>query len=185
MNSADQPQIGGVVTGGSQGLLAGKRMIMLVVGAVILALLVAGTAYFIMKHLQSAATANNTSKQQTRTPEQVVSDAESKVQQAKTPKEKATAYNQLGDAYLGNKQTSNAATAYNDAVSNAQSASDTASESLALSNLAALYMQAGDTVNEIKAIQALIPLLDKSSNPDDKRLAFRYKSLLDSLEAQP
>jgi cytochrome c-type biogenesis protein CcmH/NrfG len=184
MSAADQSQTGGVVTGGSQGLPVSRRVLLLAAGTILLVVLLSGGAYFAMKHLPATTKANNTNKQQTRTPEQAISDAQSKLQQAKTPTEKAAAYNQLGDAYVANKQTSNAATAYNDAVSNAQSASDGASESLALSNLAALYMQAGDTANEIKAIQALIPLLDKSSNPDDKRLAFRYKSLLASLEAQ-
>ena len=165
-----------------------RKLLLGFVGLVILAGAGIGTYFAAQKFgLASNETPKQSSQQAALTPAQAIKNAQAELQQASTPKEKAAAYSHLGSAYLDNNQSKDAIDSYNAALTEAQSTpdtSDTSGQSLALSGLVVVYMQSGDTANEIKAIEALIPLLQKSSDPDDKRLAFRYQSLLDSLKGQ-
>lgn len=161
-------------------LLLGSAALLVLAGAGL------GTYFAAEKFgLLSKSSSNDKPAQQVEvTPAQAVNNAQAELRQASTSKEKAAAYSHLGSAYLDNNQPKDAVDSYNTALTEAQSVSDTSAQSLALSGLAVVYMQSGDTANEIKTIEALIPLLQQSSVPDDKRLAFRYQSLLDSLRSQ-
>lgn len=185
MSAADQPQIGGVVTGGGRSLFVSKQGAILIAGIIVGIALLGGATYLFVRYRPASTKtdATNTGIQQ-RTPAELITDAQSEVRTAMTAKEKATAYSHLGSAYTEDKQTTQAVNSYQTALSTAQDASDISNQALALSGLATTYMLAGDTANEIKAIEQLIPVLDQSTDPDDKRLAFRYQSLLDSLKAE-
>lgn len=163
-----------------------RRLLLGFVGLVVLAGAGVGTYFAAQRFgLLSKHTPNDKPAQQaTVTPAQAIKNAQAELQQANTSRDKSTAYSHLGDAYLSNNQAKEAINTYNTALTEAQSTSDTSDEALALGDLIAAYTQTGDTANEIKAIEKLIPILQKSDNPDDKRLAFRYQALLDSLKGQ-
>lgn len=184
MSGKKSPVPGGLVT--SDAVYHGhfvRRIMTAFAGVVLLAGAGAGTYFAAQKFSQ----VSNTPKQQTQisvTPAQAIKNAKDELQHAGTSQEKAAAYTHLGDAYFDNQQTKDAVDSYNSALSDAQSASDTPAQVLALGGLITTYTRAGDTANEIKALEQIIALLQKSTDPDDKRLAFRYQSLLDNLKGQ-
>lgn len=194
MSQGDQPQVGGVVTGRGAG--RNFKLPLLIAGSVVALLALGGGAWYATKY-GPFAPKPPVVKRENMTPAQQLAAAKEELSKASSPQAKATAYNHLGEAYFNSGQTKDAINAYNQALTNvnntggsggdgggSSSTSINSPEILALGDLSIAYLKAGDTANEIKVLEQLVPLLQKSTDPDAERLVFRYQQLLDGLKAE-
>ena len=97
-----------------------------------------------------------------------VSDAQSKLSQAKTSADKAAAYTALGTAYANEGEYRQAVAAYNDAITN-----DGSLKASLLENVAYTYAVAGEKDKAIAAYQELIHILQMQ--PDSTQVSDTIK----------
>ena len=160
------------------------RKILLIFGAIIV---VAGVGYYLTSQhtlqkigLFTDKAANGGNNQSANvTPQQAISQAKDQVSSAQTPKDKASAYQALGAAYMTNNQPAQALQSYQTSLSSAQ---DTNSKAAALSGIANAYLQSGDKQQAITAFQQIVALYQQSSDPDLQALIPKYQNLISELE---
>jgi len=109
-------------------------------------------------------------------PAQAVASAQTALQQATNPAEKAAAYTQLGTAYLNNSQAGKAVDAYNGALATNQA--DTISTLAALSNA---YIADGQSQQAADALQKLVTALQHSSDASLRSQIPKYQGAITQL----
>lgn len=111
-------------------------------------------------------------------PDKQVSAGLADLQKAKTPEEKAAAYNYLAGAYLNNKQPTEAV----DAASNSLAADDSTSNKLKALNVQAYaYSRAGEKDKAIAAFQQMIDIIKASNDDGLKEDMPRVQSAIDQI----
>lgn len=155
------------------------RVVMVVLGFLAV-LLVAGGVYFVATnyHLFSTSNTPTTTTDRKQDPAQAVRDAQSALQRADTPAEKATAYNNLGAAYITNNQSSQAVSAYQSALSQNQTGS---AKATSLSGLANAYLQAGNRQAAADALTQLVAIY-QSGTDEQRALVPKYQRLIQELQ---
>ncbi len=179
MSQSGQPQFPGIVTSDSaRPRSAGSIIRLAVVGGVLLGL-IGAAGYYVARHTPSDQSQPG-AKQSQATPAQAVKNAQAVAQQAQSSKAKATAYQNLGAAYLTNGQSAQAIQSYQVALTN--TGADSESRATVLSHLAGAYYEDGNIAQEIVVLQQLVPLLQQSSDPQERALVPRYLGLIQELQ---
>ncbi len=176
----------GIVT--SDALKAKKHLlkkILLFVGSGLIVALLILCLVLIMSGMQKPKTASNTNTTKN-TPslvnvKQQLTNAQTALKNATSPQAKATAYYDLGGAYMNNNEISLAITAYNNSL-NVQN-SGNPYEYGSLINLGYAYNMAGQKANAISTFNKLIGLLQQSSDPVAKSKIPTYQNIVNQLQA--
>ena len=187
MSEHKQPKVAeGVVTsdaiiGRSHSLHAVK--IVLLTGAVIVLVALGVFAYKIYiydpAHKKSTQSLSPNSNEFLLNPDKQIAAAQTELHNAKSPKEKAVAYNDLGQAYLNNKQPSDALSAYSNSLSSDASTSNKIS---ALNGLGYAYSRAGQSDKAIATFQQIISIIQASGNDSLKEQIYIYQSAISEIQ---
>jgi len=159
------------------------RKLLMVFGAVVI---IAGAAYYVTSQhtlqklgLFTDKSTTGGNNQATMTPQQAINQAKDQVSSAQTPKDKASAYQALGAAYMTDNQPAQALQSYQTSLSDAQ---DTTSKAAALSGIADAYLQSGQKQQAITAYQQVLALYQQSSDPNLQALVPKYQNLIAELQ---
>ena len=179
MSRMDKQPVPGVITSDAVYHRFPGRTVFIVLGFVV-ALVVAGGVYFAAAkyHFLSANNPSPTTPNHKQDTAQAVHDAQSALQRADTPAEKAAAYNNLGSAYIANNQSSQAVSAYQSALSQNQTSSVKATS---LSGLANAYLQAGNRQAAADALTQLVAIY-QSGTDEQRALVPKYQRLIQELQ---
>jgi tetratricopeptide (TPR) repeat protein len=130
-------------------------------------------------HKKTGTTSDRNSNAYLLHPDKQVSAAQTELNKAKTPKEKAAAYDTLAQAYLNNKQPTNAV----DAISNSLSADSSTSNKLqALNVLGYAYSRAGQQDKAIASFQQMIDIIKASGDDSLKQEIPRVQSAISEIQ---
>jgi tetratricopeptide (TPR) repeat protein len=165
----------GIVTSDSirsKKLLSKVHIIGIGSGVIILILAAVSFKYFIL----NPKTTSQSQNLAVTSPKQNVVKAQTELKDANTSKEKASAYYDLGEAYLSNNQPQQAISSY-------QNAKPNVSNELGISiGLGYAYSMTGQTTQAITAFQQVISLLEQSSNPYARNKVPIYQLLVQRLQ---
>ena len=112
---------------------------------------------------------------------QQLTAAQNALKSAKTPKAIASAYYNLGGAYMNNNQSSQAIAAYDNALNTKNSGNPYQYGSLI--GLGYAYNMAGQNTNAISTFNKLISLLQQSNDPATQSQISTYQNVVKQLQA--
>ncbi len=157
-----------------------KRLWLIGAGLIIIILVVAGILY--RQYIYKSKTTTPTTKQSQISSllhtQQALKSAQTELKNAHTPSDKATAYNNLGLAYLSNEQGTEAITDFQNAIT-----TDSSDQLSSLIGLGYAYHEIGQNQKAISAFQEVVNLLQQSTNPVEQSKILEFQNIVKQLQA--
>lgn len=175
-------QASSIVTSDTVQHRGGRKSLIAVIAVLFIFLVIAGieTVAIVRHRLEHSpshtATSTSTSYLASH-PSQQIQAAQTELQKANTPRAKSVAYEDLGTAYMNNKQGNQAIAAYQQALS-----ADSSNQQAVLAELASAYIQLGQTQQAINTLQKVVAILRQSKDPNAPTLIPRYELLIQQLQ---
>lgn len=160
----------------------GRKSLIAIIAVVVILLVVGGIEVAaIIRHRTTRVTSHATPPESasylSTHPGVQVQNAQAELQNAHTPHEKSVAYQDLGTAYLNNKQGDQAIAAYQQALQ-----ADSADQQQVLAQLASAYIQLDQPQQAISTLQKIITILQQTKDPSAPTLIPKYQQLIQELQ---
>jgi tetratricopeptide (TPR) repeat protein len=157
--------------------LLAKKLWLISTGLVIIFVLIAAVIVY-RQYIYKPKTQTTVQNRISPHAQQAINSAQTELKSAHTPSDKATAYSNLGLAYLGNDQGTKAITAFQNSVT-----ADSSDQLGSLIGLGYAYNEISQNQKAISAFQQVVNLLQQSTNPEEQGKIPEFQNIVKQLQA--